>query len=233
MIEVHAMAIPEACLKGSLEDPLRLVPEDTRARVRRFLRPEAAARTLFGAILSRAILCRKLNISAEALEYEAGSNGKPHLAGRSGIEFNLSHSGRWVVMAVAPAPVGVDVEKVREFDPALPGRYFAPEETAELNALPESRRRLLFFSLWTLKESFLKARGTGLAQPLNSFRIEFGPGGAIRTFQAGVPLPWIHFRQYALEDSYVLSVCAQAPDFDETPRLHTLPELSGAFTARY
>lgn len=232
MIEVHAMRIPDACLKGSLEAPLRLVPEETRARTLRFLRPEPAAQTLFGAILTRAILCRKLDIPASQIAFAAGPNGKPHLAGRSGIEFNMSHSGRWVALAVAPDPVGVDVESVRGIDLGLADRFFAPEEAAELNALPESGRPSFFFSLWTLKESFLKAHGTGLAQPLNSFRIERGPDGTIRASRAGVPMPWLHFRQYLIEESCFLSVCAQAENFAEAPSFHTLEELSGALTAQ-
>ena len=232
MTELHAISIPDEYLQGSLYPLLYLVPEDIRVRVRRFLRPEPAARTLFGAILMRAILSRKLEIPASQLKITAGSQGKPHLADRPGLEFNLSHSGHWVVLAVGSTPVGVDVESIHKVDSDLAGRFFAPEETAALEALPESKRLALFFSLWTLKESFLKALGTGLSQPLNSFRMDIGADGIIRAYKGCTCLNHIHFKQYAIETAYALSVCAQTPDFAETPRLHTLSDLSDALSRK-
>lgn len=228
MIELHAVSIPETHLHGSLDMLLHLVPEDIQTRVRRFIRPEPAARTLFGAILLRAVLCRKLKTPAAQLKFAAGPRGKPHLAGQADIEFNLSHSGHWVVLAVSPTPVGVDIETIHTVNLDIADRFFAPEETVDLMALPESARPAFFFSLWTLKESFLKAVGTGLTQPLNSFRMEFGSDSMIRAYQASTCLCHLHFRQYALETGYALSVCAQTRDFAETPSIHTLQELSDA-----
>ena len=55
-------------------------------------------------------------------------------------------------------------------------RNFAPEETGELLSLPEYERPAAFRRLWTRKEAFLKAWGTGLAGGLASFAVSMQPG---------------------------------------------------------
>ena len=111
--------------------------------------------------------------------FEAGAQGKPEIAaGLPRIAFNLSHGTRLVALAVAAGddagPVGVDVEQAtRNIGPGIARRYFAPEEVADLEALPEAQQRDRFFTLWSLKESYIKATGFGLSLPLDSFSFAF------------------------------------------------------------
>jgi 4'-phosphopantetheinyl transferase len=83
--------------------------------------------------------------------------------------------------------VGVDVEHTAtpRFDAQacleVAASHFADSEIAGLAALPPEARRERFFAIWTLKEAYIKARGLGLALPLDSFAFEVGadpPGGA-------------------------------------------------------
>jgi len=76
----------------------------------------------------------------------------------------------------------VDVETVerRGRTIEIADRYFAPDEVRDLHALPDDRRRERFFEYWTLKESYIKARGMGLAIPLEQFSFELEPGRPIR-----------------------------------------------------
>ena len=82
--------------------------------------------------------------------------------------------------------VGIDVESVgrRVEMLALSRRFFAVSEHAGLEDLGGEEQRERFFTLWTLKEAWLKARGLGLTIPLDDFafqvedgppRISFGP----------------------------------------------------------
>ncbi|MBB5082705.1 4'-phosphopantetheinyl transferase family protein [Nonomuraea endophytica] len=83
-------------------------------------------------------------------------------AGR-GLDFNLSHSGEWALIAVAPEGrrVGVDVERISPDADILElaARMYQPEEVERVRAAgaPE------FFRLWTAKEAYIKATGVGLA----------------------------------------------------------------------
>jgi phosphopantetheine--protein transferase-like protein len=71
-------------------------------------------------------------------------------------------------------PLGVDIERVRPFRPAMARRHFSPRELARLEALPSAERDLFCWRLWTLKESYGKANGIGLGYPLNQLSFDLG-----------------------------------------------------------
>ena len=72
---------------------------------------------------------------------------------------------------IAHELVGIDVERLdRQTDSALAERYFSRPEVEYLNGKPdETSRQTAFLRVWTLKESFIKAIGTGLQTPLADF----------------------------------------------------------------
>jgi len=98
------------------------------------------------------------------------------------LRFNLSHSGGKVVCAVTRGrEVGVDVEDAlrRSRTTKIADRFFAPAEVAALQRLPESEQRTRFFTYWTLKEAYIKARGMGLAIPLRQFWFDLDEAAGI------------------------------------------------------
>jgi len=102
------------------------------------------------------------------------AGGKPYLPDAPDFQFNLSHSGGWVVCAVGEAPLGVDLQRERPLHRAV-FRHFAPAERAWLEALPAPERERAFFDLWVLKESYLKAMGTGLSGGLDAVSFTLTP----------------------------------------------------------
>ena len=70
--------------------------------------------------------------------------------------------------------VGVDVEYTKRQNRLsdVAARFFSPAECRSLGRLPPERRHDRFFAYWTLKESYIKARGLGLAIPLSQFSFE-------------------------------------------------------------
>jgi 4'-phosphopantetheinyl transferase len=115
----------------------------------------------------RRVLAAYLGEAPEEIELTAGEHGKPRLAdGPERLAFNLSHSGRLALVAVArDREVGVDVERVRpERDLlALAERALAPEEATAVREADEPERTRLFYELWTRHEARLKCLGVGLA----------------------------------------------------------------------
>lgn len=120
-------------------------------------------------------------------DWRFGTNdyGRPMIANRqaaaSSLEFNLSHTRRLAVLAICHGgELGVDVEHHRRpcETALLSDRFFSPDEARELKALPESQQRHRSLDHWTLKEAYIKARGMGLAIPLDSFSFDLSsPGG--------------------------------------------------------
>ena len=96
------------------------------------------------------------------LAFAFGPHGKPFLPDAPEIHFSLSHTRGLAMAVVASVPVGCDVERTdRSFQPALVRRVFSPAERTRFSALPEPDRPGEFFRVWTLKEAYLKALGTG------------------------------------------------------------------------
>jgi len=94
--------------------------------------------------------------------------GKPFLEGDEGpmsVFFNLSYSEEMILCGITRlGRLGVDLESLhRPIDPGpVVKRYFAPIEQEQVLSLDEAAARARFFSIWTLKEAFLKGIGTGL-----------------------------------------------------------------------
>jgi len=93
--------------------------------------------------------------------------------------FNMAHSSSHAVYALThERPIGVDLELVRSL-PNLEhifSQFLAPTEFQALCGLSNDRRLEAFFTLWTLKEAFLKALGLGLSFPPRKLAISMGSG---------------------------------------------------------
>jgi 4'-phosphopantetheinyl transferase len=102
--------------------------------------------------------------------------GKPDLSPEFGcrLRFNLSHSADLALIAIAAdSNVGVDLEYVRaqpEYT-EIARRLLSAAEADQLTALPSHLLAAAFIGCWTKKEAYLKARGDGLAGPLNGFSV--------------------------------------------------------------
>ena len=167
--DVAAAATPER-----LEGYAEVVSSDELARAQRFVRQRDRELFLVAHALVRATLSRYAPVAPNEWRFSVGSHGRPEIAwpSGSGLRFNLSHTpGRAVCGVTLDRDVGVDIERLgRVARPlGIAERFFAATEVAALQRLPEPRRRQRFFELWTLKESYIKARGLGLAIPLDQF----------------------------------------------------------------
>ncbi|MEU8778353.1 4'-phosphopantetheinyl transferase superfamily protein [Streptomyces sp. NPDC048606] len=162
-------AIPVPDNAGAARARLHELEREERARAARLRRPDDAARFLVAHVGLRELLARRLGTDPGRLVVErepcAGCgrpHGRPHLPGDP-VHFSLSHSGDLVLVALAPVPVGVDVEAVRPPAPAAhPAGALHRAEQAELLALPHRERAAAFARCWTRKEAVLKSTGRGL-----------------------------------------------------------------------
>lgn len=159
---------------------LALLSEEERAQHRRFHFDKDRVLFLATRALVRTVLSRYGDTAPADWRFDKNAHGKPFVA-RAAFEFNLSNTRGLVTCAVASMPVGVDTEDItRDTETlAIADRFFSESEVGALRALPEARHRERFFSYWTLKESYIKARGMGLAIPLGSFGFDLD-GGDIR-----------------------------------------------------
>ncbi|MFN2595058.1 MAG: 4'-phosphopantetheinyl transferase superfamily protein [Actinomycetota bacterium] len=124
-------------------------------------RADPVLREILGTLLAR---------DPSGLTFEVGEHGRPSLVSNEGLDFNLSHSGGAIVIAVGVnVRVGVDVEDMsRSVDRSGLARRFFTEAEAERLSASDSRA---FFDLWTKKEAVVKAIGKGVSMSLGSFEV--------------------------------------------------------------
>lgn len=133
----------------------RFVTERLRNR---FIRARGSLRTILGRYLER---------SRSELQFEYGELGKPALRDAGDLAFNLSHAEDLALLAIARAPVGVDLEPLRNRGDLhrIAERMFSPAAQAELQNLEGDDLTLAFFRHWTTLEARAKQYGGGIFTP--------------------------------------------------------------------
>ena len=153
---------------------------------------------------------------------KAGERGKPYLFQYPDIHFNISHSGRAAVCAVGKNVLGVDVELVRPVKRPSFRRILTEGERQRLDHCPAKERDREFFRIWTLKESYAKALGSGLGMDFTCVEFPLQPVGE-NLWEARVrQLPEDAYEKTgwklaqtirkAGEEEYVVSVCGLEED---------------------
>lgn len=138
---------------------------DERQRAERFAFERDRHHFIAGRGILRQILAEYLHLPPAELQFAYTSRGKPSLLNSSPpLCFNLSHSQGLALVSIAlDREVGVDLEGDRPIEALqLAKRFFSPQEYTALFNLPPHRQQTTFFQLWTCKEAYLKATGTGL-----------------------------------------------------------------------
>lgn len=200
---------------------LALLSADERERAARFKLDRLRDEYILGRGVTRSILARRMEADPGALRFEYSTHGKPWLRGGE-WHFNISHSGSLLVCALtAAAPIGVDVERLRPKPDAaaIAKRFFSAAEAQRvLSAAPESVPAV-FFEIWTRKEAFLKATGTGFSRDLRGFTVSGGPGEPprIEHIEGDDPALWT-LRAFVPAGSYVGALAVRAPIGEVTLR---------------
>ena len=145
-----------------------ILPIDEVAKAARFKKIEDFKRFLCARYSLRIILSAFLNIKSSEIVFKFGIYNKPYL---DGIDFNLSHCGDFVVIAVSETPVGIDIELIKDnfnFMSILPFSFTKSEITKIEN---DSNPCKLFYWLWTRKEALLKATGEGIIDNMDEVSV--------------------------------------------------------------
>ena len=116
----------------------------------------------------------ELNVDYSKIEIGFVENNKPILKNcPQELYFNLSHSGDMAMCIIANSEVGCDIQKMSDKEDyiKIAQRFFHPEEIQMIENAREDEKRELFYRIWALKESFIKATGKGFRTPLKEFRV--------------------------------------------------------------
>lgn len=132
----------------------------------------------------RVILASYIDMAPENITFAEEEFGKPYISVDDKVpevKFNLSHSGRKMIIAVGLHDhIGVDIEEWNDRVDCdlVANSCFAETERNFWSGLQESQKDEFFYRLWTRKESFVKAVGVGIG--LDVSRVVSSPVGAAR-----------------------------------------------------
>jgi 4'-phosphopantetheinyl transferase len=178
--EVHLwlLATDEPCDLASLRE---LLADDERAKADRFRFERDCRRSIVRRAKLRQIVAQYVGSTPGEMRFRYGPRGKPTLDApfdQSGVEFNLSFSGEQALIAIGRRPLGVDLEQCRIVDNAelVAKHFFSQDEILVQNAADDANQ--VFLRHWTRKEALIKATGSGLSVPLNSFDVSWLPDDA-------------------------------------------------------
>ena len=211
------------CFHESIRDPvllnryLGLLSAAELRQQRRFYFERDRHRYLVTRAMVRTVLSKYASVAPKEWQFATNPYGRPEVANEGAearrIAFNISHTAGLIVLGVALGrAIGVDVENLHAQRPAveIADRFFAVDEVAALRALPVEDQEHRFFEYWTLKESYVKARGMGLSIPLDGFAFDVEERGQIRfTIDPSLgdsAARWM-FWQFEQESQYLMALC--------------------------
>lgn len=161
-----------------IETLVKTLSTDELDRANRFRFVQHKSRFIAARGILRQLLGNYLAVNPSSLRFDYTERGKPLLEPTSkdiSLEFNLSHSHEYAIFGFTiNRLIGVDIEYQKTMPEALKiaRRFFSNRESIMLAELPQEKQAQLFFQLWTAKEAYLKAIGTGLAGTLSKVEIE-------------------------------------------------------------
>jgi 4'-phosphopantetheinyl transferase len=161
-----------------------------------FRSSQAKASYLWAHVLLRSALTDFLPGTAPgAWQFARTGTGRPVVTGADEPPcFSLSHTLRLVGCSVAAGVAhGLDVVDIDQQVEPVERIALSREERAQLAYLPPAAKRERLATLWALKEAYVKARGVGLALPVERVSFGFGAEGIEATFGRAIrddPMRW-------------------------------------------
>ncbi|XP_029374231.1 L-aminoadipate-semialdehyde dehydrogenase-phosphopantetheinyl transferase isoform X2 [Echeneis naucrates] len=223
----------------------RCVQREEKDRIGKFVFAKDAKSAIAGRLLLRRFVCERMGVPWAEIRLERSPRGKPYLAAPPQVDsaatwsFNLSHQGDYAVLAAEQGmQVGVDIMKttmpgsssVPEFFRIMTRQFTAYEWSTIQSAGSEHQQLAAFYRHWALKESFIKAIGTGLGFNLQRVEFHLPSEPLIRgqvSRQTRMHLDeeeqsWI-FEESLLEDEHHVAVALGPADTTDSPHLSSLP----------
>ena len=207
-IKVIVKIIDWNILEDKFDNFLQTLYPARKEAVERLNNKKAKLVSMATGLLLQEIVGKELGITPEELIMDKGQQGKPYIVGYQDFCFNISHAGDMVAIAYGDSPVGIDIEHIRcrENDLKVAKRCFAEEEyrfityeayKLDMEGIRRSKEER-FFMVWTMKEAYLKYKGTGISVPMRSF--------VVRPYQSEIQGEKLNCEPVIIND-YVYSVC--------------------------
>jgi len=173
MISIFYINISSFLSDANYEHYLESLPYEMQFKIRKYRNLKDRKLILFGKLILRMLADEfKAQESDFLEEIEYNNYGRPYVENSNILDFNISHSGDYVVCAMSDSSkLGIDVEKIdNDIDISNFKFQMLDEEWDRINI--SEQKADMFYNYWTEKESVIKAEGTGLQNSLKSFIVK-------------------------------------------------------------
>lgn len=193
---------------GNIKQYYSLVSQEKQKKIKRIKLLKEANLSLFGEILARYGIIKQTNQLNSTIYFGKTKMGKPYIKnGKNNIFFNISHSEDIVVCAVGRSEVGIDVEFIKKLDLSIVNLVYSDKEKEELKLNEKLYDLTSFYQIWTLKESFLKFTGHGLAMEMKSLSFNVDKENIIFTTSENTCVSKASFSFLPVASDYMCSIC--------------------------
>jgi len=210
------LAAAESVTEAQLRRSCSVLSLDEQNQAERFYFEHDRARYVLAHALARTAMAYASGCNPRELCFRKGRYGRPHVerpVAAISLGFSISHTKGLVGVALTTrGPIGLDIESLeREVEPLELGRSTMTDaELAALRALDPRESREQFLRLWVLKESYLKARGTGFSTHPTSFSFRLDERFVVFVPPADDARSWI-FQLLTAPPLHVVALCSPAP----------------------
>ncbi len=138
-------------------------------RIERFRFEKDKTVSLCSELLIRCKLSEILEVNPKEIILESKENGKPYVSNFENIHFSLSHSRNMILLAVDKDRIGADIELIEKDNTNIAKSFFT---NSEYNYIIKSENPTKsFYTVWTMKEAYLKMTGDGIVNGLDNFDV--------------------------------------------------------------
>lgn len=203
MVKIYA-----AKTEGLDIDTIKLdLPKTQLERIEKFKNHNAKKLSVAGGLLIKYALGKE---GIYNYDIRIGEHGKPYLA-EGNTQFNISHSGERVMCAVSHDEVGCDVQEISHIDLKIADRFFSKDERDLVYGAFDKTD--MFFRIWALRESFIKATGYGMSLCQDKFSLMIK--NDIVTVAQNIADKKYCFKEFEIEKGYKYAVCSTDSDFTD------------------
>ncbi|MBS5984143.1 4'-phosphopantetheinyl transferase family protein [Clostridium butyricum] len=203
-MQIYAISIEDVNL-SKFNILLNKISLDKCKKVENFMHFKDKVRGILGEALLRKILISEYDLKNSDIKFIFNDYAKPFLESKN-IQFNISHSGKWVLLGIDDNLIGVDIEEVKDIN------YKEISESIfnynEFLYIKNSTSKLhTFYKLWTLKESYIKMIGKGMSIQLKSFKLK---RCGYDTWKSNCQYYKVnvYYKNYILDNKSIVSICS-------------------------
>ncbi|MCC9019513.1 MULTISPECIES: 4'-phosphopantetheinyl transferase superfamily protein [Flavobacterium] len=181
-----------------MESMLKSLPNNMHKEIMRFQNHQDRRLKLYSKLMVKKYF-EVSNRTFSWSNWQISPGGKPFYSG--GKKFNISHSGSFVTVAFSDKEIGIDIEKCSDFDISTVLDYLHVQEKEFILDANDSSDA--FFTVWTRKEAYLKAKGIGIVEGLHHENcLEPSIGFENKWFTTSL----------SIAANYKLALCSQIPN---------------------